>query len=151
MTTCYDLMTTHRVVNYYHVMTCRIISCDPVTTSRVISKNPVMTSRDISYNPVTTFRVVSYNPVMTRLSSVKELTDDSDKPTDDKWQPDMTEVMTLAKINRQKQDFFVSCLSCRSIIHVWIQKPMLAIDRNFWEYQLQCKSCLQTTITYVHI
>jgi hypothetical protein len=62
MTTCYDLMMTHRVISYYPVTTCRIVSYDPVTTSRV----------------------VSYDPVMTHLSSVKELTDDSDDPTDNK-------------------------------------------------------------------
>ena len=32
--------------------------------------------------------VISYDPVMTRLSSVKELSDVSYDPTDDKWRPD---------------------------------------------------------------
>ena len=73
MTTCHDLMMTHRVVSYYPVMTCRIVSYDPVTTSRVVS-----------YDPVTTCRVISYDSVTTHLSSVKELTDDLDNPTDDK-------------------------------------------------------------------
>jgi hypothetical protein len=53
--------------------------------------------------------------VTTRLSSVKELTDDSDGPTDDsddQITSVVTEVTTLAKINCQKQDFCVSCLSC---------------------------------------
>ena len=55
-----------------------------MTTTRVVSYDPVTTIRVISYDPVTTNRVISYNPVMTSLSSVKELTDDSDDPTDDK-------------------------------------------------------------------
>jgi hypothetical protein len=41
--------------------------------------------------------------------------------SDDQTTSVVTEVTTLAKINRQKQDFFVSCLSCRS------SSPLIAI------------------------
>ena len=124
MTTCYDLMTTHRVVSYNPVTTCRIVSYDPVTTSWVVSYDPVTTSRVVSYDPVTTSRVVSYDPVTTRLSSVKELTDDSDNPTDDKWQPDYFGrdwSDGSCKINRQKQDFFceLPVLLLKSLMMMW--------------------------------
>ena len=57
---------------------------DPVTTTRVVSYDQVTTTIVISYNPVTTTIVVSYDLVMTHLLSVKESTDDSDDPPDNK-------------------------------------------------------------------
>ena len=52
--------------------------------SRVVSYDPVTSSRVVIYDPVMTSRAIIYDPVMTCLSSVKELTDDSDDPTDNK-------------------------------------------------------------------
>jgi hypothetical protein len=80
------VMTT-RVVSYDHVTTTRVISYDRVTTTGVVSYDQVTTTRVVSYDQVTTNRVISYDPVMTRLSSVEEVTDNSDNPTDNKWQP----------------------------------------------------------------
>ena len=54
-----------------------------MTTTRV-SYDQVTTTIVISYDLVTTTIVVSYDPVTTSLLSVKESTDDSDDPTDDK-------------------------------------------------------------------
>ena len=99
----YDHVTTTRVVSNDHVTTTRVISYDHVTTTGVVSYDHVTTTRVVSDDHVTTARVVSYDPVTTSLSSVKEVTDDSDDPTDDKWRPEyvrVIEVTTLAKIIR---------------------------------------------------
>ncbi len=49
-----------------------------MTTTRVVSYDLVTTKRVVSYDLLATTRVVSYDLVMTHLSSVKELTEDSD-------------------------------------------------------------------------
>ena len=75
------------VVSYDQMTTGRVVSYDSVTTTRVVSYDLVTTNRVVSYDPVATTRVISYDPVMTCLSSVKELSDNLDDPTDDKWWP----------------------------------------------------------------
>ena len=69
-------------------MTHRVISYDQVTTQKSSVMTNWMTYRVISYNQVASHRVVSYDLPMTHLSSLKDLTDDSDNLPDDKLRPD---------------------------------------------------------------